>query len=171
MHVRKATADDVADISRIYALSWKTAYKGMVPQAFLDDLKEDNWMPMFRRYLKDGSICALMICDGEEAVGCTAFGRSRDEKLHDWGEIVSVYLLPDYFGLGHGEALLKGAMDALVQQGYRHIYLWVLRGNDRARRFYEKHGFVCSGDECTVEIMGQSLVDLRYVWFSRRGDH
>lgn len=162
MQVRKAAVDDAADISRIYAQSWKTAYKGVVPQAFLDDLKEDNWVPMFRRSLEDGSICALMICDGEEAVGCAAFGRSRDEKLPGWGEIVSIYLLPNYFGRGYGEALLKGAVDVLKQQGHRHIYLWVLRENDRARRFYEKHGFVCTGDECTIDIMGQPLVDLRY---------
>jgi len=163
MHVRKAAVDDAEAISRIYALSWKAAYKDMVPQAFLDNLKEDNWVTYFSRSLADGSLGALMICNADTPVGCAAFGRSRDEKLPDWGEIVSVYLYPDDFGRGYGEVLLKGAVEALQEQGYQKIYLWVLRDNIRARRFYEKHGFVCSGDECTVEIMGQQLVDLRYV--------
>ena len=69
---------------------------------------------------------------------------------------------PDYFGKGYGERLIKGAMDALAQQGRHQIYLWVLRENARARRFYEKHGFEQSGDECTVDIMDQMLIDLRY---------
>jgi len=41
MEIRTATLDDVPDISRIHALSWKAAYKGIVPQAYLDGLKED----------------------------------------------------------------------------------------------------------------------------------
>jgi ribosomal protein S18 acetylase RimI-like enzyme len=164
MQVRQATANDAADISRIYALSWKAAYRDMVPQEFLDDLKEDHWVSYFHHTLADGSLSALMISDDSQSVGCAAFGRSRDESLSDWGEIVSIYLHPHYFGKRYGETLLHGAVDALAQQGYSRIYLWVLRENVRARRFYEKHGFVCRGDECTVEIMGQQLVDLRYVY-------
>ena len=36
MEIREATPKDVKDISRIHALSWKSAYKGIVPQAYLD---------------------------------------------------------------------------------------------------------------------------------------
>jgi RimJ/RimL family protein N-acetyltransferase len=167
MTIRKATVDDVRDISRIYALSWKAAYVGMVPQDFLDAIDDDRWVDKFSKDIGDGTLSALMICDSEAPVGCAAFGRSRDEKLPDWGEIVSVYLRPEYFGKGYGQALLGETVATLRGQGFERVYLWVLRENSRARRFYEKHGFEYSGDECTLEIMGEKLVDLRYVSFRR----
>lgn len=163
MNVRKATVDDVKNISRIYALSWKTAYVGIVPKDFLDAIDDDRWVIKFRKDIGDGTLSALMVYDGDTPVGCAAFGSSRDEKMRDWGEIVSIYLHPDYFGKGYGEALLKETVAALKQQGYERIYLWVLRDNARARRFYEKHGFVSRGEESTLEIMGETLVDVRYV--------
>ena len=163
MITRKATVADVKDISRIYALSWKTAYVGLVPQRFLDTIDDERWVEKFRRDIGDGTLQALMICDGDTPVGCAAFGASRDEKMQGFGEIVSIYLHPNYFGKGYGEALLKATVAALRQQGYERIYLWVLRENARARRFYEKQGFADNGETCTLDIMGEELVDVRYV--------
>ena len=163
MEIRKATVDDVKEISRIYAQSWKAAYVGMVPQDFLDAIDDERWVDKFRKDLGDGTLSALMVCDGETPVGCAAFGASRDEKLPEWGEIVSIYLHPDYFGKGFGQVLLCETVAALNQLGYERVYLWVLRDNARARRFYEKHGFISIGEESKIEIMGETLVDVRYV--------
>lgn len=163
MNIRKATVDDVKDISRIYALSWKAAYAGIVPQDFLDAIDDDRWVHKFRQDIGDGTLIALMIYDGDAPVGCAAFGAARDEKMPGWGEIVSIYLHPDYFGKGFGEALLRETVAALRERGFEHVYLWVLRDNARARRFYEKHGFEPSGDVSTIEIMGETLVDVCYV--------
>lgn len=163
MTIRKATVADVKDISRIYAHSWKAAYAGLVPRNFLDAIDDDRWVEKFSRDIGDGTLEALMVCDGDTPAGCAAFGAARDEKMPGWGEIVSVYLHPDYFGKGYGEALLKVTVEALRQQGYERIYLWVLRENARARRFYEKHGFAGNGETCTLDIMGEELVDVRYV--------
>ena len=38
--------DNLRDISRIYARSWKSAYRGIVPQEYLDALPEDRWAPL-----------------------------------------------------------------------------------------------------------------------------
>ena len=44
MEIRKVNAtDDFNALSRIYALSWKAAYIGIVPQQYLDELAEDHW--------------------------------------------------------------------------------------------------------------------------------
>jgi len=47
------TIDDVKDMNRIHVLSWKPAYKGIVPQNYLDELKEDFWAPAFEKRLSD----------------------------------------------------------------------------------------------------------------------
>lgn len=163
MNIRKGTLDDVKDISRIHALSWKSAYKGIVPQAYLDELKEDFWVTAFTTWIKNNVLTVQIITDKGSSVGCVAYGRSRDKTLPNWGEIVSIYLLPEYFGKGYGNKLLESALLDLKESGYRNIYLWVLKDNHRARRFYENNGLQCSKDECICEIMGKKLTDLRYV--------
>ncbi|TGE38154.1 GNAT family N-acetyltransferase [Desulfosporosinus fructosivorans] len=164
MEIRKATIDDVKDISRIYALSWKFAYKGIIPQAYLDELKEDHWESVFVDWIKDNVLTAEIVFENGKPIGCVAYGKSRDKSLPDCGEIVSLYLLPEYFGKGYGNKLLDSALSDLKESGYESIYLWVLKDNPRARRFYEKNGIRCNNDEYVLEIMGEQLIDVRYVY-------
>lgn len=127
MEIRKATLDDVREISRIHALSWKSAYKGIVPQGYLDELKLDFWVPAFETWLKENLVTAQLVLENGSPVGCVAYGKARDQSLPNWGEIISIYLLPDYFGKGYGSILLNSALSDLKKSGYQKVYLWVLR--------------------------------------------
>ncbi|KGK85878.1 GCN5 family acetyltransferase [Desulfosporosinus sp. HMP52] len=164
MEIRKATLHDVKHISRIHALSWKSAYKGIIPQAYLDDLKEDFWVSALENWIKDDVLTAQIIFENDRTIGCVAYGKSRDKSLPDWGEIVSIYLLPEYFGKGCGNKLLETALLDLKQSDYQNIYLWVLKENLRARHFYEKNKLQCNKDECICEIMGKQFTDIRYIY-------
>lgn len=165
MVIRKATIDDVKHISYIHALSWKSAYKGIIPQTYLDELKEDFWVPAFETWVNDNILTVQIISENGSLVGCVAYGRARDESLINWGEIVSIYLLPEYFGKGYGNKLLECALSDLKKSSYQNIYLWVLKQNQRARRFYEKNKWRCNdGDECICEIAGKELTEIRYIY-------
>ena len=161
--IRKATLKDASIISNIYALSWKSAYKNIVPQKYLDELKSDFWISSFENRIKNNIITAQLIYENELPVGCVAYGKARDEKFADWGEIVSIYLLPDYFRKGCGKKLLQTAIIDMKTNGYENCYLWVLKENINARNFYESNGFICNNDECTCEIMKKQLIDVRYI--------
>lgn len=164
MEIRNAAIDDIEDISRIHALSWKSAYKGIVPQAYLDELKEDFWVSAFEIWIKDNVLTAQLIFENGSPVGCVAYGKARDMSLPNWGEIVSIYLLPEYFNKGYGNILLNSALSDLQRFGYQNIYLWVLKENKQARRFYEKNKLHCNKDECSCEIMGKQLTEIRYIY-------
>lgn len=164
MEIRKATIDDVKDISHIHALSWKSAYKGIIPQAYLDKLKEDFWVSAFTAWVKDEDLTAQLIFENSSSIGCVAYGESRDKSLQNWGEIVSIYLLPEYFGKGYGNKLLESALLDLKRSGYQNSYLWVLKENQRARHFYEKNKWQCNKDECICEIMEKQLTEIRYIY-------
>ena len=47
--------------------------------------------------------------------------------------------------MGYGRRLLNKCMEELKQYGFSKVLLWVLEDNHRARKFYEKNGFVYSG--------------------------
>lgn len=173
--IRQATAADAAIISGIYAKSWKAAFRGQLPDGYLDQLPADHWTVFFTTVLTEGSLSAKLIYDKKQAVGAIAYGAARMElpvggmltgdgrDYSDFGEIVSLYLLPEYYGKGYGRQLLECVKEELMGQ-YVGVYLWVLRENVRARRFYEKMGFLPTEETCLCEIDGKLLTDIRYVY-------
>lgn len=160
MEIRRyRPSDDIDDVSRVYALSWKFGYRGIVPQDYLDGISCDRWSPFL---IKDSDRLWLAV-EGEEIVGATTFRGLQEGPLDGWGEIISIYLLPRYFRKGVGTELLKRAIEELSSMGHRRVFLWVLRGNLRARGFYESNGFTCSGDVKVESIGGRNLEEIRYV--------
>lgn len=100
---------------------------------------------------------------GEGSVGFASFGPSRDEDAApDTGELYAIYLAPEAWGKGAGRALLVRAEHELLATGFRAATLWVLEGNDRARRFYEAGGWGPDGRDQELTIGGVSLLELRY---------
>lgn len=161
--IRKATIEDVETISSIYAQSWKQAYRGMVPQDFLDNLQNDNWVYALKGWITgDLLTVAMAFYDGIPAGG-VIYGRSRDKKLPDWGEIQSIYVHPDYYRKGIGHQMLQYAVDDLRSRKLTNCFLWVLDENISAQKFYQKNGFVPTNDTLLCEIAGKNLTDFRYV--------
>ncbi len=161
MEIRYLNADDdLREISSIYEKSWKYAYKGIIPQDFLDSIPEGRWAD---RINKSG-MKSLVLCENSETVGTVSFCRSRWEKFPDFGEIVSIYFLPEYIGKGYGKHLLKKCVDELNRQGFDNILLWVLEENRNARSFYEKNGFICTDNFLNDNIGGKELREVMYIY-------
>ena len=152
--------DDVQSISHIYEESWKTAYKGMIPQSYLDNIPKGHWVEA----LKSRVWQSLILLEGKHPVGTAAYCPARDERFKDYGEIVSIYLLPEYMGKGYGKQLFQAVMDQLLGQGYKKLYLWVLEENERAIRFYKSFGFKASGIYLEDHIDGKDLREIQYIY-------
>lgn len=138
-------------VSRIYEESWRAAYRGMVPQAYLDGIPAGHWTEALDR----ADRTALVMLDGGKPAGTAAVSPSRWPEHPEFGEIVSLYLLPEYIGRGYGRPLLEAAVRELEGRGFRDILLWVLEENRRARRFYEKHGFRFGGPRMESAVGGK----------------
>ena len=153
-------ADDLFEISNIYENSWKFAYRGIVPQNYLDSIPKGRWA---NRINREGMNNLVLIENGV-IIGTASFCESRWKQYADYGEIVSIYFLPDYMGKGYGNYLLKKCVDELKFLGYDKILLWVLEDNLRARRFYEKNGFICSDEYIDDNIGGKDLREVMYTY-------
>ncbi len=105
--------------------------------------------------------------DGNQIIGTASYCKARDERLKDYGEVVSIYFLPEYMGKGYGKKLFRAVLDELILEGYKAIYLWVLEGNNRAIKFYEQFGFKANGAYLEDNIGGKALRELQYVYFAR----
>lgn len=155
--------DSRTAVSRVYEKSWKYAYRGIIPQDYLDSIPEGRWAANLDRPGRHTLLCV----DGGEIVGTSSFCRSRWEQYDGCGEVVSIYLLPDHMGKGLGILLMERTVLELRKLGYKNIFLWVLAENTRARAFYERFGFRRTEDLQTGSIGGRDLREIRYVLSQR----
>lgn len=152
--------DNPIEISNIYERSWKYAYKNMIPQDYLDSIPTGHWAER----IKEGGKSNLVIIEDGHMIGTASTCRSRWETYSDYGEIVSLYFLPEYLGKGYGKKLLQACIEELAEQGFSNILLWVLEENHRARSFYEKNGFTCGKEFLNDCIGGKELREVMYTF-------
>ena len=152
--------DDRKAVSRIYEESWKFAYKDLIPQDYLDSLPAGNWAGV----VDNPGWRTLLMLDGDQIIGTSSYCASRFAKWKGYGEIISLYFLPQYIGKGYGKDLLWAVVDKLAEMGYRDILLWALEENEQAKRFYEKNGFTASGAYLDDQIGGKYLREIQYVY-------
>lgn len=143
--------DSQLAVSRIYEESWRSAYRGLVPQAYLDGIPAGHW----EANLDQGDRRSLVLEEDGALIGTACVSPSRWPEHPEFGEIVSLYLLPEYMGRGYGRPLLEAAVRELEGRGFRDILLWVLEKNRRARRFYEKNGFRFGGTRMESAVGGK----------------
>ncbi|MBQ8555699.1 MAG: GNAT family N-acetyltransferase [Clostridia bacterium] len=160
---RDAQAWDAALISHIYARSWRVTYRGLIADHYLDRLPDEYWVPSIRSWLESGQLYGLIAMQDNHAVGCVIYGRGRDDAYGEWGEIVSLYLLPEVMRQGIGSRLLEEARRLLKEDGYHRCYLWAIEGNALADGFYRKHGFCRTDERIAYKIGGEDVADVRYV--------
>ncbi|MGO8958184.1 MAG: N-acetyltransferase family protein [Streptosporangiaceae bacterium] len=167
MTIRRATTDDAARIAEVHVRSWQGAYRGLIPQDYLDRLDLPPRVAMWGQILASvhwpaGGV--LVAESGSRLAGFVSYGPTRDEDATQSivGEIMAIYLVPAAWGNGLGRELMSAALAALATAGYAKATLWVLDSNERARRFYEAAGFGPDGAVREDDSRGFVLREVRY---------
>lgn len=172
--VRKANIADINQMSSIHAKAWKLAYKGMIPQNYLDNLEEDFWVNSFNKSLQENLSEALVYEIDGQITGCITFGKARipascqgysacSNECSSCGEIYSLYVDPDYWDTKQGYLLTKAALNELVNRGYTRTYLWVLSSNKRGINFYKRFGFSYNNESAIFTLHGMNLEEKRFI--------
>ncbi|WP_236796892.1 GNAT family N-acetyltransferase [Amycolatopsis sp. GM8] len=167
--VRRAVPADAGRIAEINIDGWRTAYRGLIPDAYLDGMRYETLRERWATGLRGHADAASMfVAVGPDSVlRAYAFVRSvRDEgdrhPVHATGELCAIYADPRWKGHGAGHAVHQAALGHLASYGFRHAVLWVLTGNAPSRRFYEAHGWKCDEIEKDGGIAGEWTPEIRY---------
>lgn len=136
--------------------AWQEAYTGLIGQSFWEGWSLERCVQ--RAYGRPGN--TLVAKDGEKVIGFVSYGSYRWEDLPGAGEVGAIYILQEYYGQKIGYALMQETLKCLAR--YDRIALWVLKGNERAIRFYEKCGFRFDGGE-KADNLGKPVTELRMV--------
>jgi ribosomal protein S18 acetylase RimI-like enzyme len=164
--IRKATVEDSAEIARVQVDTWRTTYRGIVPQSFLDEMAYDVRAESWREQLATGSsrICVAAM-DGP-ICGFISGGRLREPVSEFDGEIWAIYVEVGAQQRGCGRAMMRKLAGQLLQDGLTSAVVWVLERNP-ACCFYVRLGGELVGRQ-TVTIGGSELVEVAYGWRNLR---
>ena len=144
--IKKMETDaEIKGKAYVHYKSWHEAYSELIDHDYLKNVTMEK-CEMIAYKWPDNIFVAK---DEEKVIGFIGYGKYRDEQLPDTGEIFAVYVLKEYYGKGVGQALMR---EALKKLPYSQIALWVLKGNVRAIRFYEKCGFRFDGCEQEIRL-------------------
>lgn len=163
--VRAARTDDWYPAADIHVRGWQATYRGHMPDAFLDGLTPESHSGWRERLYRNPHprMRHVVAVDGRTVVGFADVGDSRSDDDAADGEVFAIYVDPDRFGTGVGRRLILGACATLRTLGKKRAELWVLRENERARRFYSAGGWAADGADKTEVFEGRQVVEVRYL--------
>jgi len=145
--IRRADVGDAGAMAALHIDCWDDAYTGLVPQQVLDERRSitDERVEHWREILAGRHSTLVAEC-ADGLIGFASAGRGRDNDVDLDLELWALYVRASWWGRGVGYALLEESI------GDRAAYLWVLAGNARAIRFYERQGFRLDGARTEQEM-------------------
>ena len=166
MEVRWARHEEARLIARVQVESRATAYADFVDPEYLSWLTveraEPNWLARLEGWPTGHRV--LVAVDEGTVLGYAWF--FLGDAVGTQCELSHLFVAPEIWGRGVGTALMAEAEKELTRSGMREGTLWVYEANERARRFYEKRGWVDDGGRRT-QSRGVDITQCRY----RKGLH
>ena len=161
--LREATLTDYNHIAQLHTLSWRTAYKGLLSDGYL----ESNLLGERQNYWKEklSSLKANeFVIAAENESGVVGFAAVMDQPQKGYDALLdNLHVHPDLKGQGLGGRLMKEVAQRLLKSGRKSFYLWVLKGNTPAELVYQSKGARLE-DLGTGMFGGQEIEETRFVW-------
>lgn len=162
MIIRKANISDASGIAKVHVDSWRTTYKGIIPQSFLDGLSYEQRTKLWENNISDKPSMIFVAENEGEIIGFVTGGTRNTNEEAGASDLTSIYLLEEWQGKSVGKKLLNQIMIDFLEQGYQKIYVDVLAAN-KTRQFYQYYGakYVKT---VQLNIGGKTLDEEIYVW-------
>ncbi|WP_191560441.1 GNAT family N-acetyltransferase [Metabacillus idriensis] len=133
--IRIAAQEDAKQIAVVHVDSWRTTYKGIVAESFLEKMTYESRERLWASASPD-SVVVAEDTNGR-IVGFVSFGPERTKEFDFDGELYAIYLLKEVQGSGIGRKLVLAAAEGLIKQNHQSMLLWVMNANP-SKGFYER---------------------------------
>lgn len=163
MNIRNATLTDAKGIAKVHVDSWKTTYKNIIPNDFLQKLSyEQRTNSWIKNISEENNYVFVAENDQKEIVGFADCGKRESNHIEHSGDLTSIYILKEYQGQGIGKQLMHQLFIQFEKLGYNRVFVEVLEDNN-TRYFYEYYGAKYLKSE-KIKIAGANLNLLIYEW-------
>lgn len=165
IELREANAQDIDTIAPLHAESWRTAYRGLYSDAYLDGPVLDDRLAVWRERLTSPAKNQHTIV-AQDAGTIVGFACAFGDDDPAWGTLLdNIHVDPERKRGGVGtQLIIETARWAQGEHPSSGFYLWVLEANAPARRFYERLGARNAEQRDTDDRGGGTVSGLRYVW-------
>ena len=163
--ISAASRIDAEGMAQVHVDTWRTTYKGIVPDAHLESLSYEKRSALWSQVIAEQRprYHVWVVKNKSDAViGFSDGGENRDRSLPFDGEIYAIYLRKEFQGLGVGKRLFLDSFEQLYRHGFTSALVWVLEDNP-TRKFYEAMGGEIAGRKW-IEIGGKRLQEIAYGW-------
>jgi GNAT superfamily N-acetyltransferase len=150
VELREATPTDAHAIATVHVVSWRAAYRGLIPDEVLAGLsvpdRERFWLDALTRPQPRSR--TVLATTGPTVLGFASTGpplNPEDSANPTLGDLYAIYLAPDVWGRGLGTRLHSAALHRLRGCGFTRAGLWLLDGNERTLHFYLREGWTDTG--------------------------
>ncbi|MGW3043104.1 N-acetyltransferase family protein [Kitasatospora sp. NPDC001159] len=165
--IRHGGAQDAARVAELHADSWRTTYRGIVPDEALGDglaaQRRELWeLRLEADYGEPENTPVLLIAEqAGETAGFVYLVPQPDGRVL----VDNLHVRPGRTGGGIGRELLAAARAEVAEwHPGAELYLEVLSGNTRAIAFYEREGGVRVRAQEGVFPGGYLLPEYVYAW-------
>lgn len=142
MEIRPGTIDDIEGLAIVHVESWRTTYRGIVADSYLDGLTIEGRVNLWKQIIdpsNEGSYTFVIEDDQGKVAGFINGGGSREQDMGYDAEIYAFYLLQENQGKGYGRLLFNKMVETFKETGSKSMLLWVLEENPSVQ-FYKKMG-------------------------------
>lgn len=162
MKIRKATPFDAYDIAKVQVDTWKTTYKNIVPDDFLEKMTYESREKQWEQVMATHPVFVAETETGE-IIGFANGGPERAGDYPDYtGELYAIYILEAYQKRGLGKLLLKSVILELIQKNITSMIVRVLEANQSCL-FYEALS-AQQIDTLNIKISDKQLNESVYGW-------
>ena len=171
MLVRPARPADAPAIARVQAVTWRTAYRAVLPAEVLDGWDEAAaaaaWQAAIAAPPTPGHT-VLVALEQAVVVGFAAHGPaelSGDEHPHPAGpssEVATLLVEPRWGRRGHGSRLLAAVTDLARAGGTARLQVWLPEQDAVSAGFFESAGWARDGWVRTLDTGGAPLREVRW---------
>jgi GNAT superfamily N-acetyltransferase len=188
--IRSASAADAVQVAAVQRESWFAAYGNLIAHEIIDRVTAPDDGARVRQTFRTRPWQQMIVAETAKAetpqragsaaspdarvVGYASFGPETEVLGTFWphplsaagkrgqvAELYALYVHPEWWSTGTGRALMDRVLSSAVGAGYPSITLWVLEGNARARRFYQRAGFSPDGARNVLDGLG-GVTEVRY---------
>lgn len=162
--IRPGTGDDIFAIAGVLVDTWRSTFRGLLTDAFLDGMSREDEAIRLARRMGVPDVCYLVAVEASagDVIGFANFGPPRGRVPAHIHELYALYIRSEHQKAGIGAALVRSVATQCAGQGAKSLFAWVLAGNPN-RQFYERLGAKAIGTS-RVGVGDQSYEQVAYLW-------
>jgi len=164
--LRDATASDSASIAQLHAESWRSAYRGILSDEYLETRAHSERAELWQTRFSERAGNPFFVILAELGAQLAGFACVFPKEHPIFGSYVdNLHVAPQLTRKGIGKRLLADVGRRLIaDQTPGGVYLWAIEQNNNARQFYSRVGAVEVGCEEFAMPDGGHVKEVRCYW-------